>query len=91
MRASFPTQVEGAAYKMMIENEKQREEMESMLPSLLAHLRDRLRNDLFTLSIEINQGEASPHTWNERQVLNHMVENTPILGELINDFGLTIG
>ena len=91
MRASFPTQVEGTSYRMMIENEKQREEMEAAMQYLLPYLRHTLGNDMLTLSIEINQGEASPHTWNERQVLNHMVGNTPLLGEMIDDFGLTIG
>lgn len=91
MRASFPTQTEGTAYRMMIENEKQREEMEAAMPVLLPYLRQALGNDLFTLTVEINRGEASPHTWNERQVLAHMTESNPLLKDMIADFGLSIG
>ncbi len=90
MRASLPILVSGTAYKMMIENEKQREEMTANMPSLLAHLRRELGNDSFTLEIEMNQGEASPHTWNDRQVLDHMIANSPELSALIDDFHLTI-
>ena len=76
---------------MMVENEKQREEMISAMPSILSTLHDATSNDHIMITVEINQGEASPHTWNERQVLNHMVENNPGLLDFIDDMQLTIG
>ena len=91
MRASYPQPVEGFAYKMLIENEKQREEMANAMPTLMKYLRDMLQNDLFELSVEMNRGESSPHTWNERKVLEHMVSHSPGLAKLIEDFQLTIG
>ncbi|MCI8997750.1 MAG: DNA polymerase III subunit gamma/tau [Muribaculaceae bacterium] len=91
MRASFPASTEGHTYRVMVENEMQRSVLSQAMPSLLAHLRDSLLNDAIDLTIEINQGEASPHTWNERQVLAHMVENTPHLRAFIDDLHLTIG
>lgn len=91
MRASFPAPVEGHNYKMMVENEMQRGVMEQIAPDLLKFVRDALENDSFTLTVEINEGAASPHTWNERDVLRHMVENIPALRGFIDDLGLTIG
>ena len=91
MRASFPSPMEGHTYRVMVENEKQREEMISAMPSILSTLHDATSNDHIMITVEINQGEASPHTWNERQVLNHMVENNPGLRDFIDDMQLTIG
>ena len=91
MRASFPSPMEGHTYRVMVENEKQREEMMSAMPSILSTLHDATSNDHIMITVEINQGETSPHTWNERQVLNHMVENNPGLRDFIDDMQLTIG
>lgn len=91
MRASFPTLVEGHTYRTMVENEKQREEMNAAMPDILATLRNATLNDHINIMVEINQGEASPHTWNERQVLQHMIENNPSLRDFIADMQLSIG
>ncbi len=91
MRASYPALIEGHNYRVMVENEKQREEMEMAMPSILATLRGTLGNDHISVTIELNQGEASPHTWNERQVLQHMVDNNPEMRDLIDTLQLTIG
>ncbi len=92
MRASFPTaEGEGGnVFKMMVENEKQHQEMTEAMPAILQYLHDTLRNDHVEIHVEINQGEASPHTWNERQVLAHIIEERPILKEFIDSFGLTL-
>ena len=90
MRASFPVLVEGTRYKVMIENEKQREELAEAMPELLRFVRDALSNDFFTVETELNRGEASPHTWNERQVLEHMAEANPAFSDFIQQFGLSL-
>ncbi len=90
MRASFPTLVEGNIYKMLVENEKQYQEMTEAMPAILRYLHENLKNDYVEIKVEINQGEASPHTWNERQVLSHMMEQRPILKDFIDTFGLTL-
>ncbi|MCM1076932.1 MAG: DNA polymerase III subunit gamma/tau [Bacteroides sp.] len=91
LRASFPSQIEGDNYKMMVENEMQLSVIEQATPALLSFIRNALDNDNFTLAVELNQGESSPHTWNEREVLSHMVENIPALRGFIDDLGLTLG
>ena len=91
MRASFPAQIEGHTYKMMVENEMQLNVMEQATPSLLSFMRNALENDHFNLTVELNQGSASPHTWSEREVLSHMIESIPTLKGFIDDLGLTLG
>ena len=91
MRAGRPVIVEGNSLKMLVENEIQQATVTEAMLSILQHLRDTLANDRITLVTEINQGAASPHTWNEREVLAHMVENTPALRDFIDDFKLSIG
>lgn len=91
MRASFPAQISGHSYKMMVENEMQQNVMDQTMPQLLGFVRNAIGNDNFTLTVELNQGAASPHTWSEREVLGHMVENIPDLKEFMDDLGLTLG
>ncbi len=91
MRASYPALVEGHTYRVMVENEKQREELETHMQAILATLRDATANDHIRITIELNQGEASPHTWNEREVLQHMVEKNPEMRDFIESLQLSIG
>lgn len=93
MRASFPSPVDEAAheYRMMVENDMQLNIVEQVKPALLSFVRSAIGNDHFSLSVEINQGEASPHTWNERKVWAHMLETVPSLRGFVEDFGLTLG
>lgn len=91
MRASAPVEVGRHTYLVTVENEKQHEELAAAMGELTEFLRDTLGNDSVTLSVSLNQGEASPHTWNERQVLNHMMEHSPEINDLISQLGLTLG
>ncbi len=91
MRASYPSQIGDNTYKMMVENDMQRTVMDQASPSLHKFMRDALQNDRFSVTVELNEGSASPHTWNEREVLNHLVENIPALRGFIDELGLTLG
>ena len=91
MRASFPAQVDGHHYKIMVENEMQLNMVEQRSMELHTFIRDAIDNDHFMLTVEVNQGAASPHTWSEREVLAHMVENIPALKGFMEDLGLTLG
>jgi hypothetical protein len=61
-----------------VENDIQAETMRSRLHDITAFCRDRLSNDSILFDIAINQGESSPITWNEREVLAHMLERQNI-------------
>lgn len=90
MRASFPAKVADHTYKVMVENDMQLNTMTQSTPTLLKYLHDTLENDYIEITYEVNKGEASPHTWNERQVLHHMLENNPALRSFVDDLKLTI-
>ena len=90
MRACAPHSVGEHDYVITVENEVQQSELHTAMPELLRHLHDSLQNDEIRLTVTINDGDPAPHTWNERQVLNHMVENSAEVGELISTLGLTL-
>ena len=90
MRASFPERTGGHNYKIKVENEKQSELMAHTMPELLSEIRNALSNDQFNLSIEINQGESSPHTWNDREVVAYVQETVPAFKDFIDTFKLTL-
>ncbi len=90
MRASQPERIEADRFMMKVENEKQAELMHRFMPDLLAHLHDTLQNDNITLNIQLNTGVSSPHTWSEREVLNHVQETVPAFKEFAETFKLTL-
>ncbi|MBD5368609.1 MAG: DNA polymerase III subunit gamma/tau [Bacteroides sp.] len=90
MRASFPDRIDGHSYRIKVENEKQEELMNQHMPELIGELRNALSNDNITLKIEINQGEASPHTWNDREVVAYVQQTVPALNDFIETFKLTL-
>lgn len=91
MRASFPHKVGADSYKMLVENEMQASLMASTMPQLLKEIREKISNDHFSLAVEINQGEAAPHTWNEREVMNHLMTTVPAMKDFVEQFKLSIG
>ena len=90
MRASRPQKVEGDNYVIAVENPNQQDIMAHAMPDILNSIHNSLSNDYITISIHINEGEAAPHTWNEREVYAHIVETTPYLKTVIEDLKLTL-
>lgn len=90
MRAGQPTRNAGDTFEVMVENPGQVETMQQSMPEILQALRDATNNDNITILLRINEGESPAHTWNEREVLNHMIETIPKLRAFIDDFKLTL-
>lgn len=90
MRASMPEQVDGNLFRVKVENEKQQQEILQAMPDILREVRDTLRNDSFNFAVEINQGQSSPYTWNEREVFAHMLNTIPALKSFVDEFKLSI-
>lgn len=93
MRASRPRRTaEGAdSFTVTVENEAQQAKMTESLPEIVSSLRNGLSNDRIAIAIEVNHGEGGSHTWNEREVLAHMLENNPALQGFIDEFKLNLG
>lgn len=90
MRVSQPVRVGDNTYSVTVENEVQRELMEQSLPAIKRTISDAVANDNVTFQVMLNTGESAPYTWNEREVLAHMVESNPLLQEFINDLKLKL-
>lgn len=90
MRAGQPTRISGDIFEVMVENPGQVDTMQQSMPEILQTLRDAASNDNITITLRINEGESPAHTWNEREVLNHMIETMPKLRAFIDDFKLTL-
>ncbi|MDE6266520.1 MAG: DNA polymerase III subunit gamma/tau [Muribaculaceae bacterium] len=90
MRASMPERVKGDTFRITVENHAQTMVMSSQMPDLLAFIHNQLMNDLFRIEITENHDAGSPHTWNDRELLNHIVEQNPAIRDLINSFKLVL-
>lgn len=90
MRASRPAATSPGVYNIVVDNEHQMQLVQQWLPEITRTVRDYLKNDNFNLTVEKHEGELAPLAWNQREVLEHMVEGTPALRDFIRDLGLTI-
>lgn len=90
MRARKPQRSDGDRWTVTVENAVQLDKLTAALPTLLSSLRNAVANDNVSLDIQINEGEPSPEAWNEREILDHMIENVPDMRNFINDFKLTV-
>lgn len=90
MRACRPQRAEGDRWTVSVENAAQLDKLTLALPSLIPSLRNALNNDNVTIDVSVNEGEPSPEAWNEREILDHMVENIPDMRNFISEFRLTV-
>ncbi len=90
MRAGQPTRQNGDTFEVIVENPGQVETMQQAMPDILRALRNATSNDSISIALKINEGDSPAYTWNEREVLNHMVETMPKLRAFIDDFKLTL-
>ena len=90
MRSCRPQRVEGDRWNVTVENAAQLDKMTLALPMLLAALRNAVSNDNVTLDLSVNEGEPSPEAWNEREILDHMIEHIPDMHNFLTEFRLTV-
>ncbi len=90
MLAAKPKQVDKDKYLVPVDDSIQVDTFNESLHEILAYFRDALSNDSITFSAQVVQGETSPITWTQRQVLQHMLQIRPQLAELIESFHLTL-
>ena len=90
MRASLPVANVGDNFTVTVENDMQRDTMNQHLPAILTLVRNTLQNDSITFTININQGESAPYTWNEHDLLKHLLEKRPHLASFISTLKLKL-
>ena len=91
MRASPPHLPKGAQqFTVYVQNQKQKDEMESNKYPILCFLRDRLGNDNVDFTVGINEGELPRHTLSEAELLKKMCEDYPALVRVMKEFNLRL-
>jgi len=90
MIACKPVQVDGDRYFVPVDDAIQVDKINEFKHEILLHLRKSLQNDNIDFDARIAQRGASPVTWTNREVLQHMVDEHPSIADMINDFGFTI-
>lgn len=92
MRACPPIRKDAAStqFTMNVENTLQEDQMKNVMSSLLKHLHDTLANDNITLDFMVKDAADSPMSWNQREVLAHIVDKHPGLRDLIDTLELKL-
>ena len=91
MLGSLPQHSEGDIYVVDVDERIQVEILEQFRPELLTFIHGTLANDNIEFKTRIRQGESSPATWTQREVLSHMLGKCPELQKFIDDFSCTLG
>lgn len=73
-----------------VQSPLQQELVSENMPRIIEFLRSQLSNDHVTLQVTVNQGEAAPHTWNEREILAHLVDESPQVRQFIERYDLKL-
>lgn len=90
MRAARPVRIEGDRYSLTVENPAQKELLDHSMLDIKQFVHRNLGNDFITFEVVMNEGEAAPHTWNEREVLAHIAQTSPYFNTFAEDFKLTL-
>lgn len=90
MRACRPKNMGNDTYDVALENDIQTAEFRNQLPGLLAHIRNAISNDNFTITLSINTSGPAPTIWNDREILAHITSVSPEIVKLIDKFNLKL-
>ena len=90
MRVARPKRIEGTRFVITVENPGPVDLMIISMTDITQYLATQLSNDFITFEVAINQGEAAPHVWNQREVLIHMIEQSPNMRSFVDEFGLSL-
>lgn len=90
MRMSNPKRIDGDKHLLVVENPTQEDVLKKAMPELLKYIHEQLSNDYITFEIKQNEGEAAPHTWNEKEVFAYMMQTSENFATLAKKFHLTL-
>jgi DNA polymerase-3 subunit gamma/tau len=90
MHSCRPHRTEGDTFVVPVESPAQEKTLLDNMGTIRTYVRNKLLNDSITFEVEIVQGEGSPRTWTEREVLEHMMADHPAVHELVDSLKLTL-
>lgn len=85
MRASTPQRVTEEAYRIVVDHPAQQQAFESAMPRLLEFMRRRVKNDMLTLRVEINDTPVEARQLLPQEFLRQTIEGNPSLAKLLSD------
>lgn len=85
MRASTPQRVTEEAYRIVVDHPAQQQAFESAMPRLLEFMRGRVKNDMLTLRVEINDTPVEARQLLPQEFLRQTIEGNPSLAKLLSD------
>jgi DNA polymerase-3 subunit gamma/tau len=83
-----PVLLEEYDFEVAVHNPGQREELLSESVTLLATLRDRLKNDRIRMKIRISETNEKKLAYTTSEKYEHLMQTNPLLGKLKNEFNL---
>ncbi len=91
MRNSRPALKGNRQYVMSVFNEVQLQTIAEAMPKVNAELRDMLKNDAVTVTVELAQNAEAPrYVLNDRELLEKIVAEKPMLKRFIDEFKLRL-
>ncbi len=90
LMAAQPERLAEASYALTVGTDIQAEAVRRFLDPITSRLRDNLGNDSLTLEVKVCQGDLPPAFWTEQQVLDHLIETTPAVAELIAKYKMRL-
>lgn len=68
----------------------QAEIVRKFIPGIIKVVHDRLANDAVELEVEVCEGDIPPAFWTDQQVLDHLVKEHPIVGQMISKYKMRL-
>jgi DNA polymerase-3 subunit gamma/tau len=90
MRSCRPRRTEADTFLVAVESPAQEKTLLDNMGAIRTYVRNKLQNDSINFLVEIVQGEGSPRTWTEREVLEHMMSDHPAVHALVDTLKLTL-
>lgn len=92
MRVGVPSRGSDAThYVVTVENEIIADAITRNIGVIRREISDTLSNDYVEIEVIIDSSAASSMTWNEKEVLAEMMNNTPVLRSFVKELKLTLG
>ncbi len=90
--SAYPPKMKGdTLFEVVVNTELNKQYITDNSTSILAFLRERLRNDDVSMTITIAEEEAIKRPTTPRDIFNDMAEQNPSLQKLSDEFGLELG
>lgn len=90
MRISDPQRTAPTTITAVVESEAIRDSLVSSTMTIVAELREKLKNDFITLEVKLNKEKATITSLTDVETLNVMRKEHPYFNRFIEDFHLTL-